>query len=82
MQTTTPRGLAPGAHNPADDLLKRFAVIMDGHPESTPKSGTWMATRDSAEAARIAGEALALSFPSREFHIYDTVSGSWEPVTR
>lgn len=74
------RGLNTHSHNPDEDLLKRFAIIRDGNPESKPSSGTWIATRDTAEEARIKAEALALSYPGVHWHIYDDVSGSWEPV--
>ena len=80
MQTTTPRGLDSRSHNSDDDLLKRFAVILDGHPENKPSGGLWMATRNTAEEARIKAEALALSFPTRHVHIFDSVSGDWEPI--
>lgn len=72
------RGLNTHSHDPESDLLKRFAIIMDGHPENKPSSGTWMATTDTAEQARIKAEALDQSFPGKSWHIYDDKSGSWE----
>lgn len=75
------RGLNKHSHNPAEDLLKRFAIIADGHPESKASGGTWMATTDTAEQARVRAEALAHSFPGKSWHIYDEQTGDWEPFT-
>lgn len=75
------RGLNTHSHDPEQDLLKRFAVIQDGHPEGKASSGTWIATTDTAEQARVKAEALTKSFPGHDWHIYDSVTDSWERFT-
>lgn len=74
------RGLHKHSHDPEHDLLKRFAVIMDGNPESKPSSGTWLATEDTAEAARERAAKVAAALPGHTWHIYDSRSENWEPV--
>lgn len=74
------RGLNTHSHNPDSDLLKRFAVIRDGHPEVKPSGGLYMATEDTAEQARERAAALIVDFPGHTWHIFDTRSEDWEPV--